>query len=114
MRFFEYEAREIVKRAGIPVTDYGFTTDPAEAGAIAKRVFSPEPEEVAFAKKVIEAIPDGRGVHMIDGKMQDDATWKQCQVMVRLAEMLARKDPELAEAYGFTTARSGEPAPTAA
>ena len=29
MRFFEFEAREIVKRAGIPVTDYGFTTDPA-------------------------------------------------------------------------------------
>jgi malyl-CoA/(S)-citramalyl-CoA lyase len=69
--------------------------------AIAKRVFSPEPAEVAFAKKVIEAIPDGRGVHMIDGKMQDDATWKQCQVMVTLAEMLARKDPELAQAYGF-------------
>ena len=60
---------------------------------IAKKVFSPDPEEVAFAKKVIEAIPDGRGVHMIDGKMQDDATWKQCKVMVDLAEMLARKDP---------------------
>jgi malyl-CoA/(S)-citramalyl-CoA lyase len=72
--------------------------------AIAKKVYSPDPEEVAFAKKVIEAIPDGRGVHMIDGKMQDDATWKQCQVMVGLAEMLARKDPELAEAYGFTPA----------
>ncbi|HEY7829360.1 MAG TPA: CoA ester lyase [Solirubrobacteraceae bacterium] len=72
--------------------------------AIAKRVYSPDPEEVAFAKKVIEAIPDGRGVHMIDGKMQDDATWKQCQVMVGLAEMLARKDPELAEAYGFAPA----------
>ncbi len=72
--------------------------------AIAKRVYSPDPEEVAFAKKVIAAIPDGRGVHMIDGKMQDDATWKQCQVMVKLAEMLARKDPELAEAYGFTPA----------
>lgn len=72
--------------------------------AIAKRVYSPDPEEVAFAKKVIEAIPDGRGVHMIDGKMQDDATWKQCQVMVGLAEMLSRKDPELAEAYGFTPA----------
>jgi malyl-CoA/(S)-citramalyl-CoA lyase len=70
--------------------------------AIAKKVYSPDPAEVAFAKKVIEAIPDGRGVHMIDGKMQDDATWKQCQVMVSLAEMLARKDPELAEAYGFT------------
>jgi len=71
---------------------------------IAKRVFSPDPDEVAFAKKVIEAIPDGRGVHMIDGKMQDDATWKQCKVMVDLAEMLARKDPELAEAYGFEPA----------
>ena len=72
--------------------------------AIAKRVFSPDPDEVAFAKKVIEAIPDGRGVHMIDGKMQDDATWKQCKVMVELAEMLAEKDPELAEAYGLRAA----------
>jgi malyl-CoA/(S)-citramalyl-CoA lyase len=71
---------------------------------IAKKVFSPDPDEVIFAKKVIEAIPDGRGVHMIDGKMQDDATWKQCQVMVQLAEMLAKKDPELAEAYGFAPA----------
>ncbi len=66
---------------------------------IAKKVFSPPPEEVKFAKKVLEAIPDGRGVHMIDGKMQDDATWKQSKVMVSLAEMLAEKDPELAEAY---------------
>ena len=41
MRFFEYEAREIVKRAGIPVTDYGFTTDPAEAGEIARRIGGP-------------------------------------------------------------------------
>jgi malyl-CoA/(S)-citramalyl-CoA lyase len=73
---------------------------PVQIG-IAKKVFSPDPAEVAFAKKVIEAIPDGRGVHMIDGKMQDDATWKQCRVMVDLAEMLARKDPELAEAYGL-------------
>src|ERR1700758_2634938 len=71
---------------------------------IAKKVFSPDPEEVKFAKKVLEAIPDGRGVHMIDGKMQDDATWKQCQVMVSLARMLAEKDPELAEEYGFAAA----------
>jgi malyl-CoA/(S)-citramalyl-CoA lyase len=68
---------------------------------IAKKVFSPPPDEVLFAKKVLEAIPDGRGVHMIDGKMQDDATWKQCKVMVSLAEMLAERDPELAKAYGF-------------
>jgi malyl-CoA/(S)-citramalyl-CoA lyase len=44
---------------------------------------------------------DGRGVLMLDGKMQDDATWKQCKVMVSLAEMLAKKDPELAKAYGL-------------
>jgi malyl-CoA/(S)-citramalyl-CoA lyase len=66
---------------------------------IAKKVFSPPPDEVKFAKKVLEAIPDGAGVHMIDGKMQDDATWKQCKVMVTLAEMLAKRDPELAKAY---------------
>jgi malyl-CoA/(S)-citramalyl-CoA lyase len=71
---------------------------------IAKKVFSPPADEVLFAKKVLEAIPDGRGVHMIDGKMQDDATWKQCKVMVSLAEMLAEKDPELREAYGFEPA----------
>jgi malyl-CoA/(S)-citramalyl-CoA lyase len=68
---------------------------------VARRVFSPDPDEVAFAKRVLEAIPDGRGVHMLDGKMQDDATFKQCQVMVSLAEMLAAKDPELAQAYGM-------------
>jgi malyl-CoA/(S)-citramalyl-CoA lyase len=69
--------------------------------AIAKKVFSPPVDEVLFAKKVLAAIPDGRGVHMIDGKMQDDATWKQCKVMVSLAELLARKDPELKQAYGL-------------
>jgi succinyl-CoA synthetase beta subunit len=41
MRFFEFEAREVVKRAGIPVTDYGFTTDPAEAKQIAERISGP-------------------------------------------------------------------------
>jgi malyl-CoA/(S)-citramalyl-CoA lyase len=68
---------------------------------IAKRVFSPDPDEVLFAKRVLEAIPDGRGVHMLDGKMQDDATWKQAQVMVSLAKMLAEKDEELRAAYEF-------------
>jgi succinyl-CoA synthetase beta subunit/citryl-CoA synthetase large subunit len=41
MRFFEYEAREVVRRAGIPVTDYGFTRDPAEAAEIARRIGGP-------------------------------------------------------------------------
>jgi len=60
--------------------------------AIARRVFSPDPKELALARRVIEAIPDGRGVQMIDGKMQDDASWKQSQILVSLARMLAEKD----------------------
>lgn len=63
---------------------------------IARRVFSPDPADVAFARRVMEAIPDGRGVHMIDGKMQDDATWKQCRVLVDLADMLAERDQPIA------------------
>jgi malyl-CoA/(S)-citramalyl-CoA lyase len=69
--------------------------------AIAKRVFAPEPTEVAFAKKILDAMPDGTGAVMIDGKMQDDATWKQAKVVVDLAQLVAAKDPELASCYGL-------------
>ena len=41
MRFYEYEAREIVRRAGVPVTDFGFTRDAVEAGGIAARIGGP-------------------------------------------------------------------------
>ena len=44
---------------------------------------------------------DGTGTIMLDGKMQDDATVKQCKVMVNLAKLLAEKDPELKQRYGF-------------
>ena len=66
---------------------------------IAKRVFSPDPREVLFAKKILAAMPDGTGAVMIDGKMQDDATWKQAKVIVDLARIVAAKDPALAKAY---------------
>ncbi len=69
--------------------------------AIAKRVFSPDVKEVLFAKRILEAMPDGTGVAMIDGKMQDDATWKQAKVIVDLAKLVAKKDPALAAAYGL-------------
>jgi malyl-CoA/(S)-citramalyl-CoA lyase len=68
--------------------------------AIAKRVFSPDPAEVAFARKILAAMPDGSGAVMIDGKMQDDATWKQAKVVVDLARLVAAKDPEMAGTYG--------------
>src|SRR3712207_9101834 len=41
MRFFEYESRQIVSRAGIPVTDYGFATTADEAREIATRIGGP-------------------------------------------------------------------------
>ena len=46
-------------------------------------------------------MPDGTGAAMIDGKMQDDATWKQAKVIVDLARMVAAKDPEMAARYGL-------------
>ena len=68
---------------------------------IAKQVFSPRPADVAHAQRVIEAMGDGTGAIMLDGKMEDDASVKQCQVVVALARELAARDPELAAAYGF-------------
>ena len=69
--------------------------------AVAKKVFSPDPGEVIFARRILEAMPDGTGVVMLDGKMQDDATWKQAKVMVDCARQIAAKDKDLAAAYGF-------------
>ena len=68
---------------------------------IAKRVFSPDPAEVKFAKRILDAMPDGTGAVMLDGKMQDDATWKQAKVMVDLARVVAAKDPGTGKAYGL-------------
>jgi malyl-CoA/(S)-citramalyl-CoA lyase len=70
--------------------------------AIAKKVFSPDPAEVAFAQKILAAMPDGSGAVTIDGKMQDDATWKQAKVLVDLARQVAAKDPDMAKAYALT------------
>jgi malyl-CoA/(S)-citramalyl-CoA lyase len=68
---------------------------------IAKNVFSPDPAEVAFAKKIIDAMPDGAGAVMIDGKMQDDATWKQAKVLIDLARLVVVKDPAMGARYGL-------------
>ncbi|MGD0721692.1 MAG: CoA ester lyase [Roseiarcus sp.] len=69
--------------------------------AIAKRVFSPDPAEVAFARRILAAMPDGSGAVMIDGRMQDDATWKQAKVIVDLARQVAGKDSAFAALYGL-------------
>ena len=69
--------------------------------AIANRVFSPSVEDIAHARRVVAAMGDGTGAVMLDGKMEDDASVKQCKVVVALARELAARDPQLKESYGF-------------
>jgi malyl-CoA/(S)-citramalyl-CoA lyase len=66
---------------------------------IANKVFSPSVEDVKHARRVIAAMGDGTGAVMLDGKMEDDASVKQCKVMVALADELAAIDPELKQQY---------------
>jgi malyl-CoA/(S)-citramalyl-CoA lyase len=66
---------------------------------IAKRVFSPSAEDVAHARRVKEAMGDGTGAVMLDGKMEDDASLKQCLVILELADRLAQTDPTLKQLY---------------
>jgi malyl-CoA/(S)-citramalyl-CoA lyase len=68
---------------------------------IAKNVFTPSEAEVRFALRILKAMPDGSGAVMLDGKMQDDATWKQAKVIVDLARQICAKEPDLASKYGL-------------
>ena len=76
--------------------------------AIAKKVFSPSAADVAHARRVKEAMGDGTGAVMLDGKMEDDASLKQCLVILALADQLAAGDPDLAALYApAATAEAG-------
>ena len=66
---------------------------------IANRVFAPSVEDITHARRVVAAMGDGTGAVMLNGKMEDDASLKQCLVMVELAEQLAAIDPALKAAY---------------
>ncbi|WP_017934358.1 HpcH/HpaI aldolase/citrate lyase family protein [Nocardioides sp. Iso805N] len=66
---------------------------------IANRVFSPSVEDIQHARRVVAAMGDGTGAVMLDGKMEDDASLKQCLVLVELAEELSKIDPQLKELY---------------
>lgn len=52
---------------------------------IANTVFRPTEREIQHARDVVESIPGGHGVSVVDGKLQDDATWKQAQVVLSFA-----------------------------
>jgi malyl-CoA/(S)-citramalyl-CoA lyase len=70
---------------------------------IANKVFSPSVEDVAHARRVIAAMGDGTRAGVLDRQMEDDASVKQCKVMVDLAEELAAIDPELKAQYDAIT-----------
>ncbi|WP_107767562.1 HpcH/HpaI aldolase/citrate lyase family protein [Nocardioides terrigena] len=70
---------------------------------IANRVFAPSADEIKHARRVVAAMGDGTGAVMLDGKMEDDASLKQCMVMVELAEQLAAIDPQLKAQYDAIT-----------
>src|SRR6202008_924593 len=83
----------------------GWTLHPSQV-PIAKRVFSPDPGEVAFARRIVEAMPGGRGADgggagMIEGKMQEAPPWKQAKVLIAPARLVAAKGPEKAARYGI-------------
>ena len=80
-----------------------WTLHPAQI-AIAKRVFSPSAQDVAHARRVKEAMGDGTGAVMLDGRMEDDASLKQCLVILELADRLSANDPELAQLYAVPPA----------
>jgi malyl-CoA/(S)-citramalyl-CoA lyase len=86
--FADPEACEVqFRNAFLLGCDGAWTLHPSQI-EIARRVFAPDPAEVAFARRILDAMPDGGGAVMIDGKMQDNATWKQAKVIVDLADLV--------------------------
>ena len=104
-RFFRSRGLRIAVPQRLPAGLRGGLDAASRARSPLPRKCSPPiPSEVAFARKILAAMPDGSGAVMIDGKMQDDATWKQARVIVDLARQVARKDPEFAALYAFDDA----------
>ena len=66
---------------------------------IAKKVFCPSDEEVEKAVRIIKAMGDGTGAVKVDGKMQDEATVKQANVILELAKKIKKKDPKQSKSF---------------
>jgi len=59
---------------------------------VARRVFTPDEAQVAWARRVTSLLTYGSGAVMVDGKMQDDASYKQCEKLLRFADLIAERD----------------------
>jgi len=64
---------------------------------VARKVFTPDAAQVAWAQRVVDTLTGGSGAFMVDGKMQDDASYKQCLKILRYADLVGERD---ARAHG--------------
>ncbi|MEO5337458.1 MAG: CoA ester lyase [Magnetospirillum sp. WYHS-4] len=66
--------------------------------AAANELFSPSPEEVALARRILSAMADaahaGRAALVLDGRMIDIATVRQAQALVAKAETIGTAYPD--------------------
>src|SRR5919206_154965 len=100
MRFYEFESREIVKRAGIPVTDYGFAKSADEAREIAERIGGPT---VIKSQVLTGGRMKAGGVQFADTPDEAAAAvtggplTRVARVAARLARLFRERDMTLAE-----------------
>ncbi len=85
--------RAQAKRAAVLGCEGKWAIHPSQVG-LANELFSPSEEELAKAGRILEAMEaaqkEGRGAVALDGKLIDLASIKQAEVLVKLAERLAK------------------------
>ena len=90
----DFRDDEGLKRAARAAQREGFTgmlaIHPGQVEII-NAAFTPSPEDVAHAKKVVAAFADGAGVASLDGKMLDQPHLKQAEHILALAQTIASR-----------------------
>jgi malyl-CoA/(S)-citramalyl-CoA lyase len=86
--------RASAERAGELGLEGKWAIHPSQV-AIANQVFSPDPEQVQWARRLVaamnEAVAQGRGAASLDGKMIDMAHFKVAQNIERKGDAIARR-----------------------
>ena len=99
VRSGEYGRRELTIRLNGADTEWHVEDLKAACAAGPDAIVVPKVNSADAVLQLVEAMGDGTGAVMLDGKMEDDASLKQCLVLVELAEQLAEIDPALKVQY---------------
>ena len=90
----DFRDEEGLKRAARAAQREGFTgmlaIHPAQV-AVINAAFTPSPEDVEHARKVVAAFAGGAGVASLDGKMLDQPHLKQAEHILALAAQIAAR-----------------------